>query len=73
MLGGPSGRTEQIIPKIREAFGDDMTLYLEANGYYRDAQQAIRVGKLLQEYNYAYFEEPVFIDWLDGTKEVADA
>ena len=31
---GPSGRTEQIIPKIREAFGDDMTLYSDANGYY---------------------------------------
>jgi L-alanine-DL-glutamate epimerase-like enolase superfamily enzyme len=35
--------------------------------------EAIRVGKLLQEYNYGYFEEPVFFDWLDGTKQVADA
>ena len=70
---GPSDRTEQIIPKIREAFGDDMTLYSDANGYYRDSQEAIRVGKLLQEYNYAYFEEPVFFDWLDGNKEVTDA
>ena len=50
-----------------------MTLYSGANGYYRDAQEAIRVGKLLQEHNYAYFEESVFFDWLDGTKEVAGA
>ncbi len=70
---GPSGRTEAIIPLIRETFGDDMALYADANGYYKDVKEAIRVGKLLQEYNYSYFEEPVFFDWLDGTKQVADA
>ena len=30
------------------------------------------MGKLLQDYNYSYFEEPVFFDWLAGTKQVAD-
>ncbi len=70
---GPSGRTERIIPLIREAFGPDMALYSDANGYYRDLDEAIRVGRLLQEYEYRYFEEPVFFDWLDGTKRVADA
>ena len=70
---GPAGRTEQIIPLIRETFGPDMTLYSDANGYYKDIDEAIRVGKLLQEHNYAYFEEPVFFDWLDGTKAVTDA
>jgi L-alanine-DL-glutamate epimerase-like enolase superfamily enzyme len=70
---GPAGRTEAIIPLIRETFGDDMALYADANGYYKDVNEAIRVGKLLQEYNYSYFEEPVFFDWLDGTKHVADA
>lgn len=70
---GPAGRTEAIIPLIRETFGDDMALYADANGYYKDVNEAIRVGKLLQDYNYGYFEEPVFFDWLDGTKHVADA
>jgi L-alanine-DL-glutamate epimerase-like enolase superfamily enzyme len=70
---GPAGRTEAIIPLIRETFGDDMALYADANGYYKDVNEAIRVGKLLQEYNYSYFEEPVFFDWLEGTKQVADA
>jgi L-alanine-DL-glutamate epimerase-like enolase superfamily enzyme len=70
---GPAGRTEAIIPLIRETFGDDMALYADANGYYKDVNEAIRVGKLLQDYNYRYFEEPVFFDWLDGTKHVADA
>ncbi|MBC9868430.1 MAG: mandelate racemase/muconate lactonizing enzyme family protein [Opitutae bacterium] len=70
---GPAGRTEAIIPLIRETFGPDMALYADANGYYQDPEEAIRVGKLLQKYNYRYFEEPVYFDWLDGTKEVADA
>jgi L-alanine-DL-glutamate epimerase-like enolase superfamily enzyme len=70
---GPAGRTEEIIPLIRETFGDEMALYADANGYYKDVNEAIRVGKLLEEYNYGYFEEPVFFDWLDGTKQVADA
>ncbi len=70
---GPAGRTEAIIPLIRETFGDDMALYADANGYYKDVNEAIRVGKLLEEYNYSYFEEPVFFDWLEGTKQVADA
>lgn len=69
---GPAGRTEAIIPLIRETFGDDMALYADANGYYEDVQEAIRVGKLLEQYHYRYFEEPVFFDWLDGTKQVAD-
>lgn len=70
---GPAGRTEQIIPLIRETFGPDMPLYADANGYYQDVREAIRVGRLLEEYDYRYFEEPVFFDWLDGTKQVADA
>lgn len=70
---GPAGRTEEIIPLIRETFGDEMALYADANGYYRDVNEAIRVGKLLEKYNYRYFEEPVFFDWLEGTKQVADA
>lgn len=70
---GPVGRTEEIIPLVRETFGDDMALYADANGYYEDVSEAIRVGKLLEEYNYSYFEEPVYFDWLDGTKQVADS
>jgi len=69
---GPEGRTEQIIPLIRETFGDKMTLYADANGFY-SVDEAIRVGKLLQKYNYGFFEEPVLFDWYEETKQVADA
>jgi L-alanine-DL-glutamate epimerase-like enolase superfamily enzyme len=69
---GPEGRTERMIPLIRETFGDDMALYADANGFY-SPQEAIRVGRLLQEYRYGFFEEPVPFDWYEETKQVADA
>ena len=69
---GPKGRTETMIPLIRETFGDDMALYADANGFY-SVDEAIRVGRLLEEYNYRFFEEPVMFDWYEETKQVADA
>jgi L-alanine-DL-glutamate epimerase-like enolase superfamily enzyme len=69
---GPKGRTERMIPLIRETFGDDMALYADANGFY-SAPEAIRVGRLLEEYRYGFFEEPVMFDWYEETKQVADA
>jgi len=69
---GPKGRTEKIIPLIRKTFGDDMALYADANGFY-SAQEAIRVGRLLEEYRYGFFEEPVPFDWYEEAKQVADA
>ena len=58
---GPEGRTETMIPLIRETFGDKMALYADANGFY-SVDEAIRVGKLLEEYRYGFFEEPVLFD-----------
>ncbi len=68
----PVGKTERLIPLLREIYGPDMTLYADANGYY-DASEAIRVGKLLQESRYAYFEEPVPFDDFEAIQQVADA
>ena len=69
---GPKGKTERLIPLLRETFGGDMALYADANGYY-DVDGAIRVGKLLEENRYAYFEEPVMFDDFEAIKRVADA
>ena len=69
---GPPGRTERIVPLIRETFGDQMALFADANGFY-SVEEAIRVGRLLQEYKYGFFEEPVMFDWHEETKLVADA
>ena len=69
---GPPGRTEKIIPLVRKTFGDRMALYADANGFY-SVEEAIRVGKLLKEYRYGFFEEPVMFDWHEETRQVADA
>jgi L-alanine-DL-glutamate epimerase-like enolase superfamily enzyme len=69
---GPPGRTEAIIPLVRRTFGDGMALYADANGFY-SVDEAIRVGRLLEEQRYGFFEEPVMFDWHEETREVADA
>ena len=69
---GPPGRTERMIPLIRETFGDQMALFADANGFY-SVEEAIRVGRLLLQYKYGFFEEPVMFDWHEETKQVADA
>jgi L-alanine-DL-glutamate epimerase-like enolase superfamily enzyme len=69
---GPAGRTETMIPLIRKTFGDEMFLYADANGFY-SVDEAIRVGKLLEEYDYRFFEEPVPFDWYEETRQVADS
>ena len=49
-----------------------MALYADANGFY-SVEEAIRVGKLLEENRYGFFEEPVMFDWHEETRQVADA
>lgn len=66
------GRTERLIPLVRETFGPEMTLYADANSSY-DAKEAIRIGRLMEEHNYAFYEEPCRFDHLEETKAVADA
>jgi L-alanine-DL-glutamate epimerase-like enolase superfamily enzyme len=66
------GRTEKLIPLVREAFGPGMTLYADANSSY-DVPRAITIGRLMEKYDYGFFEEPVPFDHLDDTKQVADA
>lgn len=66
------GRTERLIPMVREAFGKDMTLYADSNSSY-DVPKAIAIGRLMEEYDYAFYEEPCRFDHLEDTKAVADA
>ena len=67
-----SGRTEKLIPHIRKALGDKVTLYADSNSSYK-VKDAIRIGRLLEENNYAFYEEPVPFDHLWETKQVAEA
>jgi L-alanine-DL-glutamate epimerase-like enolase superfamily enzyme len=49
-----------------------MTLYADSNSSY-DALRAIEIGRLMEEYDYAFYEEPCRFDHLEDTKAVADA
>ena len=69
---GPPGRTEKMIPLVRKTFGDKVSLYADSNSFYT-VPEAIRVGKLLEEYKFSYFEEPVMFDHVEEIKQVADA
>src|SRR5262249_25370773 len=66
------GRTEKLIPLVRETFGDGMVLTADANSSY-DVPKAIEIGRLLEKHKYAFYEEPVRFDHLDETKQVRDA
>jgi L-alanine-DL-glutamate epimerase-like enolase superfamily enzyme len=66
------GRTEKLIRMTRETFGDKMVLGCDGNNNYsRDG--AIRIGKILEEYNYSWWEEMVPFGWYDELKQVNDA
>lgn len=51
------GRTEAIIPAIRQAVGDDMALLVDANSGFSPAR-AIDVGRRLEDHGICHFEEP---------------
>jgi L-alanine-DL-glutamate epimerase-like enolase superfamily enzyme len=67
----PAGRSEKLIPMVRKEFGDQMVCYADSNGSY-DVAEGIKFGKLLEEYKYAFYEEPVPFDWYEETKAVKD-
>ena len=66
------GRTEKLIRMAREKFGDETKLMIDGNGSY-SVKEAIRIGKILEEYNYFFYEEPVPWDWYEEQKQVEQA
>jgi len=68
----PAGRSEKLIPMVRVKFGDEMVCLADSNGSY-GVEEGIKFGQLLNEYKFAFFEEPVPFDWYEETKAVTDA
>jgi L-alanine-DL-glutamate epimerase-like enolase superfamily enzyme len=66
------GRTEELIPAVRKAVGDKVRLQADANSCYTP-KKAIQVGRLMEEHNYYFFEEPCPYWELEWTAEVAAA
>ena len=75
-VGKDFGKSErediERLAAVRDAVGDDIEIYVDANnGYY--AKQAIYMGKAFEEYRVGWFEEPVLADDIDGLAAVAKA
>jgi len=66
------GRTEEIIPTVRKALGDDVALLVDGNSCYTPAK-AIEVGRMLEDHGYSHFEEPCPYWELEWTAEVTRA
>lgn len=57
----PPDRTARLVPMVRAAFDDSVTLYVDANGSY-DVPEAIEIGAFLADHGIALYEEPCPID-----------
>lgn len=66
------GRTEEIVPTIRRALGDDAALLVDANSCYSPGR-AIEVGRMLQDHGISHFEEPCPYWEFDQTRQVTEA
>ncbi len=66
------GRTEEIVPTMYKAMGDDVALLVDANSCY-DPARAIEVGKLLTDNGVSHYEEPCPYWEFAQTKQVTDA
>ena len=65
-------RTEAVIPAVRAALGQDVTLLADANSCYTP-DRAIEVGRRLEDHGYGHFEEPCPYWELDWTREVTES
>ena len=51
------GRTEEIVPTMRQAMGEGVALLVDANSGF-SPQRAIEVGRILEDNGICHFEEP---------------
>ena len=66
------GRTEEIVPLIRQALGSETSLLVDANSCYSPAR-AIEVGQLLIAESISHFEEPCPYWDYEQTRQVTQA
>ena len=66
------GRTETMMKLARKRLGDSVVINVDANGSY-NAAKAIEVGRMLQDLNVNFYEEPCPWEELGETKKVAEA
>jgi L-alanine-DL-glutamate epimerase-like enolase superfamily enzyme len=65
------GRTARLVELARRTLGDSVTIHVDANGSHT-ADEAIEVGRMLEEQGVYLFEEPCAWEDFEATKRVAD-
>jgi L-alanine-DL-glutamate epimerase-like enolase superfamily enzyme len=70
--GSRPGTDRDRVALVRGAIGDDVDLFVDANGGYT-RKAALRQCAPLRELGVSWFEEPVSSDDLDGLHELRDA
>lgn len=66
------GRSEEIVPTMRHALGDDVDLLVDGNSGF-SPKRAIEIGRMLQDNGVCHFEEPCPYWELEQTREVREA
>ncbi len=70
-VGSQPGDDAERVSAARDAIGDDVLLFVDANGAYQ-RKQALRQAELFAEIGVAWFEEPVSSDDLEGLRLLRD-
>ncbi len=70
-IGADQARERDRIRVAREAIGEDVQLFVDANGAYRP-EHAIELAQMLAEHGVSWFEEPVSSDDCDGLRHVRE-
>src|SRR5262249_34511408 len=65
------GRSENLIALTRKLLGDDISIHADGNGSY-DPPVAIEYGKMLEDIDAFFYEEPCPFEHLEDTKAVSD-
>ncbi len=70
-VGREPQRDPDRVRIAREAVGDEVQVFVDANGAY-SRKQALRLALTFADYDVAWFEEPVTSDDLDGLRLIRD-
>jgi L-alanine-DL-glutamate epimerase-like enolase superfamily enzyme len=71
-VGREPERDPQRVDAARKAVGEDTELYVDANGAFRRKQALGWAERFADEWDVAWFEEPVSSDDLDGLRFIRD-
>jgi hypothetical protein len=70
-IGRDARMDVERVKAARDAIGNDVELFVDANGAY-GRKQALAQAELLQQFDVGWFEEPVSSDDLEGLRFICD-